>query len=143
MSLLIRNASVWTVDASTPRAEAVGIDGGRIVAVGSDREVRSAVGPGADGPAAAGATPLPGFIDAHNHLRLGSDIDAVQLASASTLDEVRSTIDGFASANPDRDWIVGEAWNYAALPDRRRPRADDLDGAASDRAVMVFSYDVH
>src|SRR5262249_40168985 len=41
------------------------------------------------------------------------------------------------------DWIVGEAWNYAALPDRRRPRAQDLEGVAGGRPVMVFSYDVH
>ena len=67
---------------------------------------------------------------------------ALQL-SATTLDEVRSTIDAYATAHPDHDWIVGEAWNYAALPDRRRPRAGDLDAVAPGRAVMVFSYDVH
>jgi hypothetical protein len=143
MDLLIRNAKVWTVDPARPEAEAVAVRDGRIAAIGDDREVRDAVGSGAEEIDARGATVLPGFIDAHNHLRLGSDEEAVQLGSASTLDEVRSTIDAFASSNPDREWIVAEAWNYAALPDRRRPRADDLDGVAPGRALMVFSYDVH
>jgi predicted amidohydrolase YtcJ len=143
MDLLIRNAKVWTVDPGWPQAEAVAVHDGRIAAVGDDRECRDAVGPAAEEIDAGGGSVLPGFVDAHNHLRLGSDADAVQLASASTLDEVRSSIDAFAAAHADPDWIVGEAWNYAALPDRRRPRADDLDGVASGRPVMVFSYDVH
>jgi predicted amidohydrolase YtcJ len=143
MDLLIRNAKVWTVDPARPEADAVAVSGGRIVAVGDDRDAREAVGPDAEEVDAEGGTVLPGFIDAHNHLRLGSDEEAVQLGRASTLDEVRSTIDAFASANPDREWIVAEGWNYAALPDRRRPRADDLDGVAPGRPLMVFSYDVH
>jgi predicted amidohydrolase YtcJ len=143
MDLLIRNAKVWTVDPARPAAEAVAVRDARIAAVGDDREGRDAVGPAAEEIDAGGGSVLPGFVDAHNHLRLGSDADAVQLASASTLDEVRSSIDAFAAAHPAPDWIVGEAWNYAALPDRRRPRADDLDGVASGRPVMVFSYDVH
>src|SRR5437867_10432282 len=143
MDLLIRNAKVWTVGPVQPEAEAIAVRDGRIAAVGDDREVRDAVGQDAEEIDARGATVLPGFIDAHNHLRLGSDEEAVQLGDISTLDEVRSTIDAFASASPDREWIVAEAWNYAALPDRRRPRADDLDGVAPGRAVMVFSYDVH
>jgi predicted amidohydrolase YtcJ len=143
MDLLIRNANVWTVDPTRPEADAVAVRDGRIAAVGDDRDARHAVDSDAEEIDARGATVLPGFIDAHNHLRLGSDDEAVQIASASTLDEVRSTIDAFASVNPDRDWIVAEAWNYAALPGRRRPRAADLDGVAPGRAVMVFSYDVH
>jgi predicted amidohydrolase YtcJ len=143
MDLVIRNAKVWTVDPSNPTAEAVAVRDGLIAAVGDDRTVRDSVGPNAEEIDARGASVSPGFVDAHNHLRLGSDADAVQLGSAATLDEVRSAIDAFASAHPDDEWIVGEAWNYAALPDRRRPRAEDLDGVALGHPVMVFSYDVH
>ena len=143
MDLVIRNAKVWTVDPAQPEAEAVGVRDGRIVAVGDDREVRDAVGPDAYEIDADLATVLPGFIDAHNHLRLGSDTDAVQLGAATTLEQVRSGIDGFGAGIGDGGWIVGEAWNYAALPDRRRPRAEDLDGLAPGHPVMVFSYDVH
>ena len=67
----------------------------------------------------------------------------MQLGDATSLDAVRAAIDAYADEHPDRSWIVAEGWNYAALPDRRRPRAEDLDGVAPGRAVMVFSYDVH
>ena len=142
MDLVIRNAKVWTVDERRPRAEAVAVRDARIVAVGDDREVRDAVA-GAEELDAGGNTVLPGFIDAHNHLRTGADADAVQLGDATTLDSVRSAIDGYATEHPDREWIVAEDWSYAALPGRRRPTAEDLEGVAPGRALMVFSYDVH
>jgi predicted amidohydrolase YtcJ len=143
MDLVIRNAKVWTVDPEQPEAAGVAVRDRRIAAVGDDRAVRDAAGSGAEEIDALGGSVLPGFVDAHNHLRLGSDADAVQLGAATTLDEVRAAIGTYAGAEPDHDWIIGEAWNYAALPDRRRPRAEDLDGVAESRAVMIFSYDVH
>ena len=73
---------------------------------------------------ARGNTVLPGFIDAHNHLRTGADAEAVQLGDATTLDGVRAAIDRHATEHPDREWIVAEDWSYAALPDRRRPTAE-------------------
>src|SRR5437870_8294884 len=143
MELVIRNAKVWTVDERRLTAEAVGVKDGRIAAVGEDREVRDALSGRAEELDAGGGTVLPGFIDAHNHLRTGADAGAVQLGDATTLDAVRAVIDRYAAEHPDREWIVAEEWSYAALPDRRRPTAEDLDGVAPGRAVMVFSYDVH
>ena len=141
--LLIRNAKVYTVDPDRPWAEAVAVRDGRIAAVGDDAEARAAAPRGVPEVDAAGRLVVPGFVDAHNHVRLGSDTDAVQLGDATTLDEVRARIDVYAAANPDREWIVAEEWSYSALPEPRRPRADDLEGVAPGRAVMVLSYDVH
>lgn len=141
--LLIRNARVYTVDAERPWAEAVAVRDGRIAAVGNDAEAVAAAPRRALEIDAAGRLLLPGFVDAHNHVRLGSDTEAVQLGEATTLEEVRARIDDHASANPDAGWIVAEEWSYSALPETRRPRADDLEGVAPGRAVMVLSYDVH
>jgi len=139
VDLLLRRGRVHTVDPDVPRAEAIGVVGGRIAWVGADTDV----------PAArrtidlGGRLVLPGFIDSHNHVRLGSNLDAVQLAGIETLEGVRAAIDGFAVAHPERDWIVAEGWSYAALPERRRPRAADLDGVVPGRAILVVSYDAH
>jgi predicted amidohydrolase YtcJ len=141
--LLIRNAQVYTVDPSRPWAQAVAVKGGRIAAVGDDAEAVAAAPRHAREVDAAGRLVLPGFIDAHNHVRLGSDTEAVQLGGATTLDEVRAAIGAYADAHPDRGWIVAEGWSYSALPEPRRPRAEDLDGVAPGRAVIVLSYDVH
>jgi predicted amidohydrolase YtcJ len=137
--LLLRNAKVYTVDPARPWAKAVAIDGERIAWVGDDDDVPEAN----ETIDLGGRLLLPGFVDAHNHVRLGSDEEAVILRHASTLQEVRDALDAYADAHPGNEWIVGEEWMYDAAPEGRAPRAEDLDGVAGGRPVLVFSYDVH
>ncbi len=141
--LLIRNAKVYTVDPARPWAESVAVRDGRIVAVGEDAEAAAAAPRHAREVDAAGRLVLPGFVDAHNHVRLGSDDLAVQLGGAATHGEVRATIAAFAAGLAPAEWIVAEEWHYSAMGEARRPRADDLEGVAPGHPVMVLSYDVH
>ncbi len=85
----------------------------------------------------------PGFIDAHNHVRLGSDDACVQLAGAGTLDEVHARIRAWHAAHPDAPWIEAEAFDYSAIPGGRMPTAADLDPVTGDVPAFVLSYDVH
>jgi predicted amidohydrolase YtcJ len=140
--LAIVNAAVHTVDDGFPVAEAVAVAGDRIVAVGADDDVRALIGPATEVIDAAGASLLPGFVDAHNHVRLGSNPGAVQFFGATSLPEIRERIDAFARAHPDAAWIEGEGWNYAAVPGGS-PTADMLEGAGNGKALFLFSYDVH
>jgi predicted amidohydrolase YtcJ len=138
----IVDGRVHTLDPRWPQAEAVAVDGATITAVGSDDEVRDLVGPDTRVIDAHGATVMPGFIDAHNHVRLGSNPGAVSLFGAASLDEIRRRLDVFAAEHPERTWIEGEGWNYAAVPGGS-PTAAMLDGCAPGKALFLFSYDVH
>jgi predicted amidohydrolase YtcJ len=66
--LQVVTGNVITMDPERPRAEAIGIDGGRIVAVGGRAEVTAAL-PGARVREAAGAAIVPGLIDSHLHMQ--------------------------------------------------------------------------
>ena len=140
--LVIVNGAVHTVDPAVPHARAVAIVGGRIAGVGDDAEMRALVAPGAAVIDAGGASVLPGFVDAHNHVRLGSNPGAVQLTGATTLTEIRARIDAFADAHPDAAWVEGEGWNYTAIPGGS-PTASMLEGVGRGKALFLFSYDVH
>src|SRR6202022_1831792 len=67
---LYLNGTIYTMDAAQPRAQAMAIDSvsGRILAVGSDDEVRRAGDRHAQVIDLRGKAVLPGFIDAHIHL---------------------------------------------------------------------------
>lgn len=67
MAVLIRAATVLTMDPARPRPNAVGIDGNRIVAVGDVEAVRRELPPDAREIDAGAGTVVPGFVDAHNH----------------------------------------------------------------------------
>src|SRR3972149_5224366 len=65
--LVLRGGAVHTVDPARPRAQAVAVRGGRIVAVGTDADVGEHMGPRTRVVELRGRTLLPGFQDAHVH----------------------------------------------------------------------------
>ena len=140
--LAILNGAVHTVDHEMPGARAVAVAGGRIIRVGADDDIRLLIGPGTEVIDAAEATVLPGFVDAHNHVRFGSDSNAVQLHGAASLEQIRDRIDVFADANPEATWIEGEGWNYSAIPGGS-PTTGMLDGSGRGKALFLASYDAH
>jgi hypothetical protein len=138
---LVVRGRVHTVDDRRPRATVVAVEGERIVAVGDD-EVEGLIGPATEVLDAGDATVLPGFVDAHNHVRLGSNPDAVSLTGAVSLDEIRSRIGASLDARPDAAWVEGEGWNYTAIPGGS-PTAAMLEGATRGRPAFLLSYDAH
>ncbi|WP_439675180.1 amidohydrolase [Embleya sp. MST-111070] len=141
--LVLRNALIHTVDPELPEAEALAVRDGRIAWVGADADAAAWIGPETTVLDGAGRRVLPGFIDAHNHVRLGSDDACVQLAGARTLADIHARIGAWLAANPDAEWIEAEAFDYSAIPDGRMPRASDLDPVTGDVPAFVLSYDVH
>ncbi len=142
VDLAVVNGRVHTVAGKVAEAEAIAVTGSKIEAVGRDDEIRDLCGPKTRVIDAGGATVLPGFIDAHNHVRLGSNPGAVSLFGATSLDEIRLRLDAFADAHPDATWIEGEGWNYVAVPGGS-PTAEMLAGSGRGKALFLFSYDVH
>ena len=141
MDLVVRNARIWTANPAQPWAQAVWVHNGRIKAIGSDHEIT--VNPSVEQIDAGGRLMIPGIIDSHNHVRLGSGTQAVQLAGAKSLPEIHQRIADWLDANPAATWVFGEGFDYAALPGQRHPTADDLAGACRDLPAMLLDYSVH
>jgi len=64
---LFTGGTILTMDATRPRAEALAVNAGRIVAVGSAAEVETCRGPGTRVVDLEGGTLMPGFVEAHGH----------------------------------------------------------------------------
>jgi imidazolonepropionase-like amidohydrolase len=67
-TIAVVNARVWTGDAGRPWAEAVAASGERILAVGSNAEIRALSGGSTRTLEGRGGLVTPGFIDSHIHL---------------------------------------------------------------------------
>ena len=140
---MIRNARVVTVDPSLQRAASVAVEHDRIAWIGDEAGAGAHIGPDTDVIDAHGATVLPGFIDTHNHVRLGSNPLEVDLAGATTLEEAQARIHGHAEAHPEHTWIEGAGFNYSAMPGGRMPTWRDLEGLTGGRPAFLLTYDVH
>ena len=81
---VLANGKIFTANPQQPYAEAVSIRGGKIIAVGSRREVDASVGRDAQIVDLEGKTLLPGLIDSHVHAVIGG----VALVSADAKNEI-------------------------------------------------------
>lgn len=141
--LLIQNAAVFTANPAQPSAEAVAVRGNRIVFVGSHADSRAWRGPHTRLIDGQGCTLLPGFIDSHFHLLLGSlKLGDIVLDQVESMDELAQTIRRFAAEQPDRPWLKGQGLRYAPLPNQTLTR-HQLDTIVTDRPLVIISYDGH
>jgi predicted amidohydrolase YtcJ len=122
-TLAIVNARVWTADPACARAEAVAIEGERILAVGTNEAVRALVTPSTTVLDALGHSVLPGFTDAHFHLLdLREPAPSVTLRFAASRGELVGLVAEAAAAAPAGAWLLGDGWDErkwgGALPTR-------------------------
>ncbi|MEX1235968.1 MAG: amidohydrolase [Roseovarius sp.] len=141
--LVILNGKVLTMDAGAPRAEAVALAGGAILAVGTTEEIRELAAPGAKVIDAAGGTVMPGFIDSHVHLFQGSAaLEFMAMEGVASAEDAARTIRAYADANPDEPMILGTSTAYGLIGGRN-PTRHDLDAILSDRPLALLSPDIH
>ena len=140
--LIVTGARVLTMDGDRPRAEAVAVRGGRIVAVGSAEDLGALGGPATEVIEARGATLLPGFVESHCHLFLGgAELGDLQIGGVAGFDAAAERIRAFAAEHPDRAMLMAHGADYDLLghPTTRR----DLDRILPDRAFAMTSGDRH
>src|SRR4051812_31156332 len=100
MSETLVTGTIFTAEADEPFAEAMLVRDGTIAAVGDRREIAELAGRGAIRHDSADGLVLPGFIDAHCHLlSMGAHLDRCQLHRAKSLDDIRSAISAWRTAN--------------------------------------------
>ncbi len=140
--LIVCGAKVLTMDAGRPRAEAVAVAGGKIVAVGSDAAVLTLKGPGTRVVQAGGRTLLPGFVESHLHLGLGgSELMQLQLGGVYGFDAVAAAFRDYAAAHPDLAVVMAQGAGYGCLGPGV-PRLQ-LDAILADRPIAMTSPDHH
>jgi predicted amidohydrolase YtcJ len=141
--LVITGADVYTVDAVRHWAKAIAIRGDRIVAVGTEDQVREHAGPAAEQLHLPGRMVLPGFQDAHIHAAFGGrNLLSLNLDALETPREYLAAIAAHAAAHPDLEWITGGGW-YNAVFSGGAPRKEDLDAVVPDRPVFLMNTDLH
>lgn len=141
---IIFNATVHTMDQRQPTARAIAILGNRIVAVGTDNEIKKLAGSKTRTIDARNQLVLPGFNDAHVHFMDGGyQLSSVDLRDANTPQEFADRIKAFADRLPSGRWIKGGYWDHERWPDANLPTKDLIDRATPDTPVFVSRLDGH
>ena len=146
--LLLVNGRIHTLDQARPSATAVLVRGERILAVGSDADLRAQAGAGARVVDLGGRAVIPGLIDTHTHLfeavksRVAGDLD-VGVPAVKSLAEAVAAVQQRAATAPPGAWIVGDGWGESKWPERRYIRKTDLDPVSAGHPVYLVHVSGH
>jgi predicted amidohydrolase YtcJ len=142
-TLLLVNGIVYTVNEQQPLAEAVAIRDDRIVAVGTNEEIRSTYS-AVKILDLQGKPVYPGFTDAHAHLEsLGALLVNVNLADTRSIEEIRSLVTkriGNVSAGA---WVRGRSWDQNKWVNKDFPTHEMLDDISVANPVYLTRVDGH
>lgn len=138
---VFRNGAVYTMTPNQPWAEAVAVQSGRIVAVGTDEEMQRFVGTRTEVIDLHGQMLMPGFVEGHTHPFLGAFFAAGVDLQYPTRQEALAAIREYAAHNTD-DVLRGFGWRMDMFPDSG-PTRQELDQIVPDRPAMLFAIDCH
>ncbi|WP_246237062.1 amidohydrolase [Actinomadura chibensis] len=142
--LVIHNGRVLVLDKHFRKAEAVAVRDGRVLAVGTARDMRRHTGKRTELLDAGGGTVLPGINDSHLHLNShGLSLPPFNIdVDKATIEELVSAVRAAVDAAPSPDsWIRGRGWQQLRLP--RPPVAADLDPVSGNHPVVLGDFSGH
>ncbi len=134
--LILHNGNIWTVNDTVPRAQALAISGGRILAVGANNEVLGLAAGLSKKIDLGGRSVFPGFIDAHAH-PCESGVAHLRMVACDmdSIGDIQAALRKRAAQTPQGQWVLGFLYDDGKTP---RPLSlQDLDAAVPDHPVLV------
>jgi len=141
---IVYNGLLAIGSAMQPVSQALAVDCGKILALGSDADMLSLAGPDTKMIDLNGRLVVPGFIDSHIHFYEWSlKRQNLKLDDLTNLEELLDRVREDAHTKPPQEWIMGQGWNETDWTDPRMPTREMLDLAAPDHPVLLWRCDLH
>ena len=141
--LIIINGKVLTVDKENPYAEAIAINGEKIIAVGTTKEIEAL--------SVAGKTQvidankrlvLPGFNDAHVHFG-PLDPDYIELRYTTDPSVITEKVKSQVEKSSPGQVIRGGHWEHEMFLNRKWPSKELIDKVSPNNPVILSRADGH
>ncbi len=143
--LVITNATVHTMDAKRTVAKSIAVLNGKIIAIGTNADTKSLIGPNTRIINAGGKLVIPGLNDAHVHfIPTGQQLSQIDLRTGvNSAAEFVRRLKEFAAKLPKGRWIQGGRWDHENWTPANLPTAAMIDAATPDNPVFVSRLDGH
>lgn len=149
-NLLLVNGNFFTADSLHPHATALAVADGRILALGSDADMRALAGDSTQIIDLQGAFAMPGFIEGHGHFAgLGRSLQNLNLLNTQSWEEITQQVAEKVKSAPAGSWIQGRGWHqekWTHKPARTvsgYPWHDDLSAVSPDHPVVLYHASGH
>jgi len=142
--LIITNARLLTMNKANLRAESLAIAGNRILAVGSNADMKALKGSHTRVIDAQMNTVMPGIVESHIHLFGGAvELDSLMINNIKGFPAVSAAIREYAAANPKDRIIIVNGAAPVSLGDTTAITRQVLDTIIADRPLALICFDHH
>lgn len=142
VDLIVLNAKIYTVDSAFQVVEAMAIKNGKIVDLGTNKQLKSAYKAN-DIKDIKGKTIVPGFIDAHCHFYgLGLLQQKVDVSGTNSFDEVIERIVAFQKEK-NVSYITGRGWDQNNWEVKEFPTNEKLNKLFPNTPIAIRRIDGH
>lgn len=139
MTTIYTNGRFYTFDANQPQAEAVVVRDGRIIDLGSYRDMLLQWGrPDAAVKDLGGKMVTPGLIDSHLHMSsIATKLLTTDLGKVTSKDQLLQVVKEQADLTPANEWVQGRGWDENRFSDGVLPTIEELDRVAPHCPVFL------
>ncbi|MDC0145201.1 amidohydrolase [bacterium] len=131
------NGKIITLNSSAPIVKNITIRNGKIYTLNKPNSSYKTID-------LNGATVIPGFIDAHFHIKnLGQRLEMVNLKGLSSIEKIAELINEKSKTTKPGDWIEGFGWDQNLWPDSSFPKKEILNSAAPNNPIFLTRIDGH
>ncbi|MGK0156088.1 MAG: putative amidohydrolase YtcJ, partial [Neolewinella sp.] len=148
--LVLHSGKIVTVDERHGTVQALAARGGRILAVGSNDEIRKLIGADTLVINLRGRTAIPGFIEGHGHFTgVGNATLILDLSKVDNWDQVVDMVAAAAKRTAPGEWILGRGWHQEKWSKQPAgnvkgfPRHDSISAATPDNPVALTHASGH
>jgi len=137
------NGRIFTLNERHPFAEAVVVEGNKIVFVGLGKDMMNHIDGKTEIIDLKKKLMLPGFIDNHVHFTSGGFyLLGIDLRPAKSTDEFKQILEDYVETYQGK-WITGGNWDHEAWEVNDLPTKEMIDEFSSDTPIFVDRFDGH
>ncbi|MFE4706420.1 amidohydrolase [Peribacillus simplex] len=142
--VIISSNTVFTGLSDQPEPASIAIKGNKIVAIGSEEEIKHYAGEHTKIYQFKDQLIMPGFHDFHLHIMQGAvALNSVNLFAARSEDEALDMIHEFAESKSENHWVIGFTWDEGYWDTQQLPTRHSLDRILSKRPALMFHSEGH
>jgi predicted amidohydrolase YtcJ len=138
-TIAIINANIITMNNKQAKAEAVAIRKNRILAVGTNQQIKKYISTNTKIIDAKNKTVIPGLIDTHVHMSsLGFSLRELNLRNVTSIKQLQEKVKQHSHKLALRKWVIGRGWDQEKFIEKRIPTRWDLDKADAEHPVILI-----
>jgi len=137
--IVLTNGNIITMNPKKPKAQAIAILKNKIIAVGTNNQIKRLTDKKTKIIDLKGKTVVPGLVDTHVHmLGFGASLNDLNLRGVTSIKEIQQKLQERAKKTPQGKWILGGRWDQEKFKEMRYPTRFDLDKVAPKNPVFLY-----